>query len=153
MKKSLVLMLAMGLVLVFGGLAMAADTATVDVTANVVGVCRFLTGGTMAFGDLNPSSNADKAALVTQPTFWCTKGTTATISDDLGAHDSGGQRKVKHATLDEYINYSMLYTTPRTGSGRTGTLPMDISGTITFAAYRDASEGSYADTVVLTINP
>jgi spore coat protein U-like protein len=153
MKKSLVLMLAMGLVLVLGGVAMAGDTATVEVTANVVGVCKFLTGGTMAFGDLDPSTGLDKDATVTQPTFWCTKGSTYTISDDKGGNASGNQRRVKHNSLTEYINYSMNYTTTGTGTGRTGTLGMNISGTITSANYQNASVGGYADTVTLTINP
>jgi spore coat protein U-like protein len=153
MKKWLGFTMVLGLVLVLSGAAMAGDSATVNVSANVVGTCKFLTGGTMAFGDLDPSSGADKSATVTQPTFWCTKGSSYTISDDLGLYESGTQRRVKHASLTEYINYSMNYTTTGTGSGRTSSATMNISGTITFADYRDASAGGYSDTVTLTINP
>ena len=107
MKKSMVLVLAMGLVMALSSVAMA-DQATVDVSANVVGVCKFLTGGGMDFGGLDPSTGVDKNATVTQPTFWCTKGTIATISDDLGKWESGVQRRVKHASLDEYLNWAAV---------------------------------------------
>lgn len=154
MRKHLVLTMVLGLVLVLGGVAMAADTATVGVSANVLGTCKFINKtGSMAFGDLDPSSGADKTASVTQPTFWCTKGTNYTISDDLGLYEVGTQRKVKHASLADVIPYSMTYTTTGTGNGRTGTLTTDIAGTIAFADYQNASAGSYADTVTLSINP
>jgi spore coat protein U-like protein len=153
MKKLVGLAMVLGLVLVLSGAAMAGDTAQVNVSANVVGTCKFLTGGTMAFGDLDPSSGSDKSATVTQPTFWCTKNASYTIADDLGLNESGTQRRVKHASLTEYINYSMNYTTTGTGLGRTSPVTMNISGTIPFADYRDASAGGYSDTVILTINP
>jgi len=153
MKKLVGLAMVLGLVLLLTGVSMAADSNTVTVTANVVGTCKFLTGGTMAFGGLDPSSGAAKAATVTQPTFWCTKGASYTISDDLGMYEVGAQRKVKHASLDEYINYSMSYTITGTGDGRTVTKTMDIAGTISFADYQDASAGGYSDTITLTISP
>jgi len=152
MKRFLGLVMVLGLVLVLGRVAMAGDTATVTVSANVVGTCKFLTGGAMAFGDLDPSSGADKNATVTQPTFWCTKNATYTINDDLGVNESGTQRRVVNGS-SEYINYSMSYTGSGTGGGRTDTKTLDIAGTITFAAYQNASAGGYNDTVTLTIAP
>jgi spore coat protein U-like protein len=153
MKKLVGLMIVLGLVLVLSGAAMAGDSTNVAVSANVVGTCKFLTGGIMAFGDLDPSSGVNKNALVTQPTFWCTKGASYTIADDKGLYESGTTFRVKHASLAEYIPYTFTYTTTGTGNGPGSTLTMNIAGTITFADYQNSSAGSYADTVTLTITP
>lgn len=153
MKKLVGLVMVLGLVLVLTGAAMAGDSTTVAVSANVVGTCKFLTGGTMAFGDLDPSSSADKNAIVTQPTFWCTKGASYSITDDKGLYESGTIFRVKHALLAEYIPYTFTYTSTGAGGGPGSTLTMNIAGTITFADYQNASAGNYADTVTITITP
>jgi len=153
MKKLVGLVMGLGLVLVLTGAVMAGDSTTVAVSANVVGTCKFLSGGTMAFGGLDPSSGVDKNAIVTQPTFWCTKGASYSITDDKGLYESGTIFRVKHASLIEYIPYTFTYTATGTGGGPGSTLTMNIAGTITFADYQNASAGNYADTVILTITP
>ena len=90
MKKTLIpiaLAFALGAV-ALSGTAMAIDTATVTVSANVVGTCKFSSPtGAVAFGALTPSTTpSDVTAVVTQPKFWCTKGAAYTIGDDLGLH-------------------------------------------------------------------
>jgi spore coat protein U-like protein len=153
MKKLVGLAMVLGLVLALSGAAMAGDSTTVAVSANVVGTCKFLSGGTMAFGNLDPSVGGDKNATVTQPTFWCTKGASYTITDDKGLYESGTTFRVKHASLAEYIPYTFTYTSSGTGSGPGSPINMNIAGTITSADYLNASAGSYADTVTLTIAP
>ena len=61
MKKSLVLALAMGMVMVLGGVAMAVDTNTLTVQASVVGTCKFVApkASTLDFGALDPSVGTD----------------------------------------------------------------------------------------------
>ncbi len=152
MKKLVGLVMVIGLVLGLGSTAMA-DTTTVNVTANVVGTCRFLTSGTMAFGGLDPSVGNNVNAAVTQPTFWCTRGASYTISDDNGMYETGTTHRVKHASINEYIPYTFNYTAAGSGNGPGNPLTMDISGTIIGADYIGASAGDYSDTVTLTIIP
>jgi spore coat protein U-like protein len=153
MKKMLGLAMVFGLILVLGSAAMAQQTTTVDVTANVVGTCRFTSGGTMAFGALDPAVGNNVNAGVTQPTFWCTRGASYTISDDNGLWESGSNHQVRHETLVEYIPYTFTYTATGSGNGPANPITMDIAGTILGADYLGASSGNYADTVTLSIIP
>jgi spore coat protein U-like protein len=146
---------------------LAGDNATVNVTATVVGTCKFLSGATLNFGSLDPSVGTNKDAT-TSLTFWCTKGATYTIIDNNGANKSGTTQRMKHATLTEYIPYTFCYNstgpapTPcttdtasdtGTGRGRRSPITLNISGTVVGTDYVDASVGSYSDTVTMTINP
>lgn len=153
MKKSLLAMVAVALVSMAGA-AMAGDTTTVAVSATVVGTCKFTAGGTIPFGNLDPSVGTDQTPAVTQPTFWCTKGAGYTISDDAGLYDTGPlARRMKHGTLAEYIPYSFTYTATGTGAGPASVLTMNIASTVLGADYANVSAGVYSDTVTLTIAP
>jgi spore coat protein U-like protein len=132
--------------------AMAADNAVVNVSATVAPICKFNSGGSVVF-TLDPSSGAQADGAITQPEFWCTKGTTYTITDDLGLHESGTIFQMKHASLNEYIPYSFTYTASSTGSGKNSPIAMDVVANVPNAAFVDASEGSYSDVITLTINP
>jgi len=133
----------------------AADTATVDVTATVVGTCQFLEDATLDFGTLDPSAGSDVTAT-TSLDFWCTKNATYTITDDDGLYETGpNQNRMRHASLTtEYIPYSFSYTpTSGTGQGKNSPITLTISGTVLGSDYIDASAGSYSDTVTLSITP
>lgn len=132
--------------------ALAGDTASVAVSATVSGSCKFNSGGAVSF-TLDPSATADATGTVTQPAFWCTKGTAYTLSDDDGINDSGGAQRMKHATLAEYTPYSFAYTTSGTGTGKGTPITLDITSTVVNANFVNASAGAYADTVTLTITP
>ena len=149
MVKRIILIVAIAMI-AFSGLAFAGGTANVDVSARVVGTCKFLTGGSVAFGDLDPSVGTDKNGTVTQPTFWCTKGTNYTITDTGGVR---GTYEMKHATLADLILYSFTYLGAGTGTGRSGTTIMNISSTVAGSDYINKSAGDYSDTVELTIIP
>ncbi len=155
MKRLLCLSMVLGLVL-FSGVAFAGDTNTVTVTANVVGTCKFLSStSTLDFGSLDPSSGADVNASTTV-NFWCTKNASYSITDDDGENESGSnQNRMKHETIqNEYIPYTFTYSpTSGTGNGRTSPITLNISGTVTFANYKDAAAGNYSDKVTLTIIP
>jgi spore coat protein U-like protein len=155
MKKLLGLAMVLGLVLLTG-VAFAADTNTVTVTANVVGTCRFNSAtSTLAFGSLDPGVGGDVNAS-TSTTFWCTRNASYSISDDDGLHASGpNANRMEHTTTaGEFIPYTFSYTPATgTGNGRTSPITLDISGTVTFANYQNAAAGDYADTVVLSITP
>ncbi len=135
--------------------AVAADTATVGVSANVTGTCKFNSGGSVSF-TLDPSSSSNATGTATQPAFWCTKGASYTISDDFGINEASAgaaPRRMKHATLTEYIPYSFSYTASGTGNGKTSPISLDISASVVNADFVNASAGSYADTVTLSITP
>lgn len=152
MKKILVAAMVLGL-LGMAGAAWAADTAVVNVNATVVGTCQFLSDGTIAFGNLDPSVAGDVDGAVTQPTFWCTKNATYAITDDNGENESGTTYRMKHETLDEYIPYTFTYKDSGNGGGVSATIPMDIGSTVLGSDYSNASSGIYSDTITLTVNP
>lgn len=134
--------------------ALAADTSSVAVSAAVSGNCKFNSGGAVSF-TLDPSSAADATGTVTQPAFWCTKGTAYTLTDDDGINELvAGAQRMKHATiLTEFIPYSFAYTTSGAGTGKGTPITMNITSTVLNADYVNAAAGNYADTVTLTINP
>jgi len=148
MKRLILAVIAIS-IFTMAGVARAADTATVDVSANVVGVCKFNSGGTVAF-TLNPSVGGNINGTVTQPGFWCTKGSTYEITDNDGVNTA---HKMKHASLTEYIPYSFTYTTTGNGLGKSTAIAMTIASAVVEADYINASAGSYVDTVVLSITP
>ncbi len=152
MGKILCLIMIFGLVLMFTKTGIAGDTATVSVSATVVGTCKFLTGGSISF-TLDPSVGGNVNGTVTQPTFWCTKGASYNITDDDGLYESGTTHRMKHETLTEYIPYSFTYTATGTGNGPSNPITMNISSTVLASDYLNASAGSYSDTVTLTITP
>lgn len=151
MKKLIVVVMAIAII-AMAGVAMAADTANVAVSANVVGTCKFNSGGTVAFA-LDPSVGGNVNGTVSQPAFWCTKGSSYTITDDDGIHESGTTHRMEYTTPGEFIEYSFAYTTTGTGLGKTNPITMDIASTVVAAQYLNASAGNYSDTVVVTIAP
>ena len=132
--------------------ALAADTANVAVSATVVGTCKFTSGGSAAFV-LDPSIGGNVSGTVTQPVFWCTKGATYSITDNDGANKSGVIQRMKHSALAEYIPYSFTYTAAGAGTGPATPITMDIASSVVASDYLNASAGSYADTVILSITP
>ena len=151
-KRLVVLAMVLGLVVGLVGSVVASDTTTVAVSASVTGTCKFLSGGTISY-TLDPSVGGNVSGTVSQPTFWCTKGSSYTITDDNGANKSGTTYRMKHASLAEYIPYSFTYTSTGTGSGRGTTLTMNIGSQVLGSDYQNASAGNYSDTVTLTIAP
>lgn len=148
------------LLLVAAGIAAAADTAPVTVTARVLGTCRFSAGGaTLAFGDL-PFDVAGNAlggvVAATTLQFWCTNGASYTITDDSGVNElAPGARRMRSTTLatPEYIAYGMAYNPATgTGNGPGNPITLTINGTVG-AVYGANSPDSYTDTVTLSINP
>lgn len=130
----------------------APDTANVTVSATVVGTCKFTSAGAVSF-TLDPSVGGAVAGSITQPTFWCTKGTSYALTDNDGLHFGSGAQRMKHGSAAEYIPYTFAYTTSGTGTGPIAPFTMDITSQVAAADYMNASAGSYSDTVVLTITP
>jgi spore coat protein U-like protein len=150
MKRVIVLGAAIALIAMAG--VVAADTTSVTVSATVQGNCQFTSGGSVSF-TLDPASGSDEPGLVTAPSFWCTKGTSYTITDDDGVNESGGSHRLKLAGLSEYIPYTFSYTPSGSGGGKGAPATLDLTSNIANGDYINASAGDYSDTVTLTITP
>jgi hypothetical protein len=153
--KRIILIVAIAMI-TFSGAAVAADSNTVTVTANVIGTCKFDSAtSTLAFGALDPSSALD-ASTSTTVDFWCTRNANYSIGDDDGLHETGVDQNRMQNTADatEYIPYSFSYN-PASGSGSGPSIPITLTmdGSILNADYVDAAEGDYSDTIVLSIAP
>lgn len=141
-------------VLAFTSGAMAAGSNTLTVTAAVAGTCRFVSAtSTLAFGSLDPSVGTDANASGST-TFWCTKGTTESISANNGASWDGTKRNMLDSVSGDLIPYTLTLTpdgNPNAGPGSPRTLA--IAGTVLGTDYTAKSAGSYTDTVTLSITP
>jgi spore coat protein U-like protein len=150
MRKSMTVLIVLA-VFALGGAAWAATT-TVAVSATVVGTCQFNNAGTIAFGTLDQVAAPLVNGLVTQPTFWCTRGATWTISDDSGLHElAPGARQMANGT--DLIPYTFTYAATGAGTGKTTPITMNIAATVPAGSYIDVPAGPYTDTVTLTILP
>jgi spore coat protein U-like protein len=148
---------------------LAGGTATVNVTAEVKGTCKFTTASaTLDFGDLDPSSPTDVDAGPVTLKFWCTYPTDYTIGDNNGKNASGTTHRLINTSVtpNDYIPYNYCYdltsisscssdTSSVTGQGKgpQNLITLYIAGTILGSNYANASAGSYSDTVTMTISP
>lgn len=148
MKK--IVVLAVAAAIAMAGTAMAAGSNNVTVNAVVLGSCT-ITTGSAAFGLLDPAAAIDKNAAVTVPTVTCSNGTPYTITDDLGAYESGAQKRMFDGA-GNYINYSFIYTNAGTGNGVAQNVVVTEAKVLAID-YSGALPGVYADTILLTVNP
>ena len=153
MKKVLMVVIAVAVVAAAG--VAAADSASVAVTANVIGTCKFNSGGSITYTDLDPeSASGTVAGTVTQPQFWCTNNAPYTITDDKGIHDGTGTFRMQHSNvLSDFIPYTFTYNATGSGTGKTAPITMNIASAITVSDLANVSSGSYADTVTLSFTP
>ena len=147
MKKMKLAALALALTGIFAaGNALAANTATLDVSATVIAACQFDSdGGTLAFADLDVLTPTDQLGVTPsgQPMFTCTNGTTYTITDDSATNP------LSNGT--DNIVYSLSYTSGGTANGTS--TAMDVTGSLLGTAYAGKSVGTYNAQVTFTINP
>lgn len=142
-------------ILQLGGIAMAAGTNTLAVSASVVGTCKFdFAASTLNFGALDPALATDATAS-TSTTFWCTKGAAYSISDDSGLNElvAGSPRMQNTVNPLEYIPYSLSYVNSGAGLGKTAAITLNLNGTVLNADYVNAEAGNYSDTVTITVTP
>ena len=132
------------------GLATAAGSTNLAVSATVNGVCKFsATSQPLAFGAIDPSltSNVTTTAAVK---YKCTNKTSSGgITGIAGPHNMT-------TTASDLLAYTLTIagdTGAGTGFGTNGDLTATVTGTITALQYQGAVAGSYTDTVVLNITP
>lgn len=155
MKKLMTITMA-AVLTALAGTALAADTNTLTVQANVTGTCKFSSpSSTLDFGALDPSVGANKTAN-TPVQFWCTKGVTETIAAGNGSNWSGTKRQMKETASGgtDLIPYTLTLT--KDGSSNAGPATprtLTIDGEVIGSDYIGKTAGGYADTVALTITP
>lgn len=145
MKKTKLAALALSLVGVLAaGNAVAADTATLTVQAQVLGTCNFDTAGaTLDFLSIDPTLGAGATAQTTI-TYTCTNGTAYTFANPAGGAMTG-------ATLSDNLPFALAYDVAGgTGTGSSETLTID--GTITAANLALVRADTYSGSVTLDIN-
>jgi spore coat protein U-like protein len=136
-----------------GGKAIGAGNSQIAMSAIVLaGKCTFSTGGSISF-TLDPASDVTAVGTITQPRFKCSKKAVYVITDNRGVNTDGTNRRMRHASVNEYITYNITYTSSGTGSGMGVAVPMNIAATIPAANYSDARAGNYTDTITFTITP
>ena len=130
-------------------------TTTVPVTAKVVGTCKFTTtAGSVSFL-LDPSINAPASGTVVNPTFYCTKNATYTLTADNGQNFLISRRMVDPANPAVFIPYTFAFTATGSGNGFSGLpLAMNITSSVLYADFQNAPvSAAYADSVVVSISP
>ncbi len=157
--KRTIQVVAIALLIAVACVAAAQDTATVTVSARVLGTCQFsAAGANLAFGDLpfDGTGTALGTSNATTLDFWCTNGAVYTITDDSGLYSTApGSRRMQSAGLlpAQYIAYDLSYNPATgTGSGPGTPITLNINGTVG-ATYTANAPATYSDTVTLTINP
>ncbi|MBE0574310.1 MAG: spore coat protein U domain-containing protein [Desulfuromonadales bacterium] len=137
MKSLKLAVVAISLIGIFGvGNAMAADTATITVTAAVVESCSFnTTTATLNFGDLDTLVGGEVTpAVPASIKYICTAGTTYTIENDV-------TDLLKNGTSS--IIYSLDYTPVDGGTSNGTEQTLSVSGKILDGAYDTATAGAY----------
>ena len=138
----------------------AAGTASVPVNASVLSKnnCKFQgsSTATLAFGNVDPSSATAataSAGLVIRCVGSAALATYALSIND-GLHGSGpGARRMKHASLNVFLPYSVSVT-PASGTvAKNVNVAIAVNGTVTPTNFQNANIGSYGDTLVITLNP
>lgn len=164
MKSSrlFVLVAAIGAFAVVRDAGAATVTANLSVTASVIQAC-VVTGGTLAFGNYDPTAGAN---LDQTGGFQvaCTKGSTGvTIGLGLGANANASQRRLTNGA--DFLNYEIYKEAARTNvwgnaaAALVAYTPVTTSTATTFTVYGRIPSGqtdvgagaAYTDTVVITV--
>lgn len=135
--------------------AVAADNRCDFATKRLGGATELSIG----FPILDPSSGATFTVPVVAASLNagrigdCVSSVSMTLSGDNGANFSGG-RRMKHATLAEFIPYSLAgIPTSQPGPGNSQYVSFTFTGTVTGPDYANAPAGSYSDNVLISVDP
>jgi hypothetical protein len=171
MSKKIGTRLAVAALFAISSTLVLADTATLNVSATVKGVCKMgTTSYTMTFATLDPSATGSPdGTMATTVGYKCTKGTVpATFkvggvsdgsagfsSSSSSAASAGGDLAGSLGTNTDRLPYKITWTAPTTaGDGLGGTLrTFDLTGTITYANYSTVTADTYSGAVGLEITP
>lgn len=142
-----------GIVSVPHAAAQVGDTRQIQVTASVLGSCRFESALNLDFGNLDPANAVDKKQTA-NVAFKCTKGVAYTFTVGNGLHALSGTNRMKGASGSDYIPYTI---DPKSllgaGKGFGTSEAITLTGAVKGTDYHNVAVGAYSDTVILTIEP
>lgn len=137
--------------LLLSGSALAAtSTGTLTINATVNAACT-LASDTLNLGNYNfVLGNTGTANLAVT----CNVPTLFTVTADNGLYESGG-RRMKHSTLNQYLNYTMTTTPVGFGVGAVplvgGDFSTNVAVLVNATSAQVVSAGTYSDAVTLTL--
>lgn len=157
----------------FSGAALAGDTATVTVSATVVGTCKFASNSaSVNLGSLDPSTiGATGASNSVGLIINCTKNTSVAtivlqpVVAAQGTATAGGAASLNGGTYSgtlvsggNSLPFSMTWPTTAIagtgfGAGATATANLTLTASVTQAAVQAAAAGSYSSQVQVVITP
>lgn len=138
----------------------ATGTSTVGATATITNIC-VVSGGSIAFGSLDPTTAGPYLGGVTNPSLWCTTSDGILGTDNGGENGTTGGTPVTGATWrlksgSNYIPYTLTYTSALTGAGKSSDIggqgggKLSIAASIAAGAIDNVPAGAYSDSVILT---
>lgn len=144
MTKKVILLTAV-LVFALAATAMAAGTATLNVTATVQAICTVAgSPGSIDFGLIDPSNPGPIAGVVTSPTVTCTNGTAFTVNKIANDYTmSQGGNNIVYSVAGEIVD----------GNGTGAPVAILTGASVTQAQYGTAPAGAYTDTLTYDFLP
>jgi len=130
------------------------------VNASVQSGCA-VTANTVNFGTLPPGAATTQVDALGAIVVTCSLGISYTVAFDPGANAQGSNRRMRHATLTQYLGYDLYRNAARTQRWR-DTPGLDVSGTgsgtaQSLAVYarlpagQTPPAGAYLDTVTAIV--
>ena len=130
------------------------------VNASVQTACG-VTANTVNFGTLPPGAATTQVDALGAIVVTCSLGISYTVALDPGANAQGSNRRMRHATLTQYLGYDLYRNAARTQRWR-DTPGLDVSGTgsgtaQSLAVYarlpagQTPPAGAYLDTVTAIV--
>lgn len=133
-----------------------ADTQTVTVSAQVIGICKFNTGQAPVVTVANSGANIDPslagpATGNANVLYKCTKGQAPVFSGPATATATCTTSGTCGVTS---MTPAMTYTSGGNGVGFSSAgINMVVNGQLTQAQYQDMQAGTYSGTVTVTVTP
>ena len=130
------------------------------VNASVLAGC-IVTANTVNFGTLPPGAATPQVDALGAVVVTCSNGIDYTVGLSNGANNQGANRRMRHATLAQFLTYDLYRNAARTQRWR-DTPGQDVSGTGTGAAQslpvyarlpagQTPPAGAYLDTVTAIV--
>ena len=143
----------------------AQDTGSLDVTAEVLSSCNIVSTSTLAFGSVDQSAaNIDNQGEIS---LICTATTPWVLHTDDGINASGAQKRLKHASQADTLNYDIFTDNGRSvpfptvagtpGSGPASNTGNGLAQTVTVFGRIPSCQtlprpGNYSDTLTVTVS-
>jgi hypothetical protein len=148
----------LGAALLASALSASADQDSLDVNAELIGICKIDSATPIDFGDLDQSIASPNRTAVGSVRFWCSKGLRYKVAVDDGLNSSQGTRRMKGeaaSNSSEFLSYDLraLGAGGDTGLGPQSPQVFEMEAEVRGENYDSLSVGPLRDTLVVTISP